>query len=95
MKAATAAAKTVVLLERGHGHRRDRVCVEGSSRGLGPLAAVSPDDPSSFEAEIVEVDGAAELRIRVVGDRLKTVRSTVDDLLACLAAAESSLDVTD
>jgi hypothetical protein len=31
----------------------------------------------------------------VVGDRLKTVRSTVDDLLACLAAAESSLDVTD
>ena len=59
------------------------------------LAAVSPDDPDSFEAEIVEIDGAAELRIRVVGEHLKTVRSTVDDLLACLAAAESSLDVND
>ena len=64
-------------------------------RASALLAAGAPDDPSSFEAEIVEVDGAAELRIRVVGDRLKTVRSTVDDLLACLAAAESSLDVTD
>ena len=59
------------------------------------LAAVAPDDPETFEAEIVEVDGCVELRIRVVGEELKTVRSTVDDLLACLAAAESSLDVID
>ncbi|NRB12285.1 MAG: hypothetical protein HRU44_03530 [Candidatus Thalassarchaeum sp.] len=43
----------------------------------------------------MEVDGCVELRIRVVGEELKTVRSTVDDLLACLAAAESSLDVID
>ncbi len=64
-------------------------------RARALLAAVSPDDPGSFEAEIVEVDGGAELRIQVVGDCLKTVRSTVDDLLACLAAAESSLDITD
>ena len=59
------------------------------------LAAVAPDDPETFEAEIVEVDGCVELRIRVIGEELKTVRSTVDDLLACLAAAESSLDVID
>ena len=59
------------------------------------LAAVSPDDPNSFEAEIIEVGEGAELRIVVVGEQLKTVRSTVDDLLACLAAAESSLDVND
>ena len=59
------------------------------------LAAVSPDDPDSFEAEIIEVDGGAELRIIVVGEQLTTVRSTVDDLLACLAAAESSLDVSE
>jgi hypothetical protein len=59
------------------------------------LAAVSPDDPNSFEAKIVEVGEGAELRIIVVGEQLKTVRSTVDDLLACLAAAESSLDVND
>ena len=59
------------------------------------LAAISPDDPNSFEAKIVEVGEGAELRIIVVGKQLKTVRSTVDDLLACLAAAESSLDVND
>jgi len=59
------------------------------------LAAVSPDDPDSFEAEIVEVGDGAELRIIVVGEQLTTVRSTVDDLLACLAAAESSLDVSE
>ena len=64
-------------------------------RASALLAAVSPDDPDSFEAEIVKVGGGAELRIRVVEGQLKTVRSTVDDLLACLAAAESSLDVTD
>ena len=59
------------------------------------LAAVSPDDPNSFEAEIVEVGENAELRIIVVGEQLKTVRSTVDDLLACLAAAETSLDISE
>ena len=65
------------------------------ARAEALMAAVSPDDPETFGAEIVEVDGGVELRIRVVGDELKTVRSTVDDLLACLAAAESSLDVID
>ena len=59
------------------------------------LAAVSPDDPDSFEAEIIEVGENAELRIFVVGEQLKTVRSTVDDLLACLAAAETSLDISE
>jgi len=71
------------------------VWVGPRERAAALLTAVSPDDPDSFESEIVEVDGGVELRIRVVGNRLKTVRSTVDDLLACLAAAESSLEVTD
>ena len=71
------------------------VWVGPRERAAALLTAVSPDDPESFESEIVEVDGGVELRIRVVGNRLKTVRSTVDDLLACLAAAESSLEVTD
>ena len=65
------------------------------ARAEALMAAVSPDDPETFGAEIVVGDGGVELRIRVVGDELKTVRSTVDDLLACLAAAESSLDVID
>jgi len=65
------------------------------ARAEALMAAVSPDDPETFEADIVEVEGSVELRIRVVGEELKTVRSTIDDLLACLAAAESSLDVSD
>jgi len=78
------------------GRAETEIVWSGSLERAGALlAAVSPDDPDSFEAEIVEVGGGAELRIRVVGGQLKTVRSTVDDLLACLAAAESSLDVTD
>jgi len=59
------------------------------------LAAISPDDPGTFEAEIVNVGEDVELRISVIGKHLKTVRSTVDDLLACLAAAETSLDISE
>ena len=58
------------------------------------LAAISPDDPDSFEAKISGEGDSAELKITVSGEKLETVRSTVDDLLACLAAAESSLDVS-
>jgi len=73
----------------------DIVWTGSRARAEALLAAVSPDDPDSFEAEIVEVGDGAELRIIVVGEKLTTVRSTVDDLLACLAAAESSLDVSE
>lgn len=73
----------------------DIIWVGPRERAEALLAAISPDDPESFEADIVEVGNDVELRISVSGDHLKTVRSTVDDLLACLAAAESSLDVND
>ena len=64
-------------------------------RARSLLAAISPDDPGSFAAEIFGKGDSVELKITVSGDKLETVRSTVDDLLACLAAAESSLDVSD
>jgi len=64
-------------------------------RARSLLAAISPDDPDSFVAEISGGGDSVELKITVSGDKLETVRSTVDDLLACLAAAESSLDVSD
>ena len=64
-------------------------------RARSLLAAISPDDPDSFEAEISGEGDSVELKITVSGDKLETVRSPVDDLLACLAAAESSLDVRD
>ncbi|MFL2493873.1 MAG: KEOPS complex subunit Pcc1 [Candidatus Thalassarchaeum sp.] len=64
-------------------------------RARSLLAAISPDDPASFQAEISGEGDSAELKITVTGKKLETVRSTVDDLLACLAAAESSLDISD
>ena len=64
-------------------------------RARSLLAAITPDDPCSFQAKITGEGDSAELKIIVVGEKLETVRSTVDDLLACLAAAESSLEVSD
>ena len=36
------------------------------ARAEALLAAVAPDDPESFDAEIVDVGGSSELRIRVI-----------------------------
>ena len=59
------------------------------------LAGISADDPGSFDAKITDTENGAELRITVVGTSLKTVRTTMDDLLACLSAADSGLDAID
>jgi len=59
------------------------------------LAGISADDPESFDAKIIDVGNGTELRITVVGTSLKTVRMTMDDLLACLSAADSGLDAID
>ena len=50
-----------------------------------------PDDPEDFEASL-EGDGEyVELRIIVRSENLRKARATVDDILACLSAAESGL----
>ena len=47
-----------------------------------------------FTAEIIDLDdGQVELVVIVTADSIPTLQSTMDDLLACLAAAEASLDV--
>ncbi len=57
------------------------------------LAAVAVDDPEAFEISVTPLpDGDACLTISLRDDRLRTIRATVDDLLACLSAAESALD---
>tara|TARA_B100001250_G_C19801922_1_gene791514 strand:+ start:1992 stop:2237 length:246 start_codon:yes stop_codon:yes gene_type:complete len=57
------------------------------------LSSIKPDDEGFFDAEILDGDnGEVILRIEINGDTLRSVRSTVDDLLACLSAAESSLN---
>jgi hypothetical protein len=56
------------------------------------LAGISADDPDTFSAEIKENNEGWELKIKVEGESLGRVRSTVDDLLACLGAIESTLN---
>lgn len=62
-------------------------------RGESLLAAISPDDPDDFNAELKD-DGEndVELNIVISSDGLGQSRMSVDDILACLSAAESGLD---
>ena len=56
------------------------------------LGAITPDDPDSFSGSIVDDEsGGALLVIEVNTPNMRTMRATVDDLLACLAAAEAGL----
>ena len=61
-------------------------------RGKALLAAISPDDPDDFHVELVEDGEFSQLRIALSSKGLSQSRTTVDDILACLAAAESGLD---
>lgn len=64
-------------------------------RGEALLAAISPDDPDDFTVELLHFRDYVELRIGVTTDGLGRSRSSVDDILACLSAAESGLDSLD
>ncbi len=61
-------------------------------KGEALLAAISPDDPDDFVAELHGGGDSVELRIYIESDSIGRSRSTVDDVLACLAASESGLD---
>ena len=61
-------------------------------RGEALLAAISPDDPEDFTVELSKDGDQANLRIVVSSGGLGRSRASVDDILACLAAAESGLD---
>ena len=64
------------------------------NRAQALLSAIEADDPGMFTAEIIDLDdGQVELVVIVTADSIPTLQSTMDDLLACLAAAEASLDV--
>ena len=68
--------------------------VGDQNRAQALLSAIEADDPGMFTAEIIDLDdGQVELVVRVTADSIPTLQSTMDDLLACLAAAEASLDV--
>ncbi len=57
------------------------------------LESIMPDDPDSFESEIVELGDEVSLTILVTSSELSELRATVDDILACLSAVEGSLEV--
>ena len=62
-------------------------------RAQALLSAINADDPEMFTAEIVDLgDGRVELIVTITADSIPTLQSTMDDLLACLAAAEAGLD---
>ena len=61
-------------------------------RGEALLAAISPDDPDDFTVKLSDSGDSTELRIEVTMDGLGRSRATVDDILACLSAAESGLN---
>ena len=64
------------------------------NRAQALLSAIEADDPGMFTAEIIDLDdGQVELVVIVTADSIPTLQLTMDDLLACLAAAEASLDV--
>ena len=68
--------------------------IGGAERATALLSAIKADDPEMFSAEINELeDGGFELVVTVTSENISTLQSTMDDLLACLAAAEASLDV--
>ena len=63
-------------------------------RAQALLAAIEAYDPEMFSTELNELeDGKVELIVRVESESIPSLQSTMDDLLACLAVAEASLDV--
>ena len=63
-------------------------------RAQALISAIEADDPEMFSTELNELeDGQVELIVRVESESIPTLQSTMDDLLACLAVAEASLDV--
>ena len=55
------------------------------------VQAISPDDSESFVIDLDIVGDSATLTIKVSEESVRTLRTTIDDILACLSAAESAL----
>ena len=64
-----------------------------ASRAQALLSSIEADDPGMFTAKIIELDDEdVELVVTVTADSIQTLQGTMDDLLACLAAAEAGLN---
>ena len=68
--------------------------VGGRERAQALISAIEADDPEMFNTELTEMDdGQVELVVRVESSNIPSLQATMDDLLACLAVAEASLEV--
>jgi hypothetical protein len=62
-------------------------------RAQALLSAIAADDPEMFTAEIQKLEGGrVELILTVTAESIPSLQAVMDDLLACLSAAETSLD---
>nr|MBC8517581.1 hypothetical protein [Euryarchaeota archaeon] len=55
------------------------------------VQAISPDDSESFVIDLDIMGDSATLTIKVSEESVRTLRTTIDDILACLSAAESAI----
>mgnify|MGYP001192155439 CR=1 FL=1 len=56
------------------------------------LAAIDADDPDLFDCSIIDHgNDVGEIVIRVECDDIASMQSIMDDILACISAAEVSL----
>tara|TARA_B100000405_G_scaffold268166_1_gene206273 strand:+ start:607 stop:894 length:288 start_codon:yes stop_codon:yes gene_type:complete len=53
-------------------------------------ASISVDDPDAFSIEMKPEE--LELHIIVQSDNMRTLRNTMDDILACITAIEATLE---
>tara|TARA_Y100001980_G_C14555714_1_gene344927 strand:+ start:2059 stop:2316 length:258 start_codon:yes stop_codon:yes gene_type:complete len=69
------------------------LCWTGEQTEVEILAnTLKVDDPESFILESITFDNmSAELRVTVISKSPSSLRSTVDDILTCLMAANSTL----
>tara|TARA_B100000003_G_scaffold62723_1_gene56108 strand:- start:1058 stop:1297 length:240 start_codon:yes stop_codon:yes gene_type:complete len=56
------------------------------------MLSIGPDDPESFEMEIIQEEDVSKLIISIKSENLSTLRYTVDDILSCLSAVEASFE---
>ena len=94
MMAITVTDAAMREIDVGHNMPRGKARWVGCrERGEALLAAITADDSDYFEAFISDIgDNDVELIIQVEAESLTSLRSTMDDLLACLSAVEVSLD---
>lgn len=54
--------------------------------------AIAPDDSEDFSITVIQVGESAKLVVGIESESLGSLKASIDDVLACLTAADASLD---